>query len=200
MTHNDIIHLLAGLVGGGLIATVISIWAQSRAARRAAELRYLEDALNHVYAPVRRLLTTIEMLFKQSRDIFEKSSAHFSQNWAPSAMESVRREHAATIEVANKYVEVAKEKIDEIIAITSGGSHLIDPNDMKLFDEIQLHRVRIQLEFESPCGKEVPHEILLRCDAPSFYKESWLTQIEASYERKLARYKVLMGMHKRAKK
>ena len=189
-----LINLLAGFFGGGLIATIISIWAQSRAARRAFELKYLDDALRHVYGPVLHLLTVSHMLLQRRRDVDQKSSEYFNRDWAAPAMESVRREVTATDEAVNDYVKKVREAIDQIINIVNTGGHLIDLNDMEVFYDIHLQRERIQVEYDAPRSREIPVEVLMKLGAPCFYKDEWLTKIEASYKQKMARYKVLVGM------
>jgi len=119
---------------------------------------------------------------------------YFNRDWADSAMESVSREVTATNEAGNDYIKRVREKIDQIINIGNTGGHLIDLNDMEVFNEIDLHRDIIRVEYDATRSKEIPVEVLMKLGAPSFYKDDWLTKIEASYKQKMDRYKVLVGM------
>ena len=189
-----ILELVAGLLGGGLIATGISVWGQFRMARRQAELRHLDDALRHVYGPVLHLLTLMQAFLGHSRDVLQKGTEAFNKPWADSARESVTRQMTATIGAANKFVPKVIDAMDQIISIGKVAGHLVDLDDMEVFNEICLHRERLRVEYHDPDSKQIPLQVLEKLGAPFVYKEDWYARIEASYRRKLDRYKALAGM------
>ena len=197
MTFYEVLTLPVRLLGGGRLTTIISIYFQRRAARRASELKYLDEALRHVYGPVLHLLTASKMLLTQNRNVDQTCSEHFKRDWAEPAMESVNCELKATLEAANDYAAKAVEKIDHVVNIVSTAWHVVDPKDKELFNDIFLQRERIRVEYDDLRGnKKIPPDISMKLGVPCFYKDDWLIQIEASYKRKLARYEALAGKDK----
>src|SRR5688572_27064397 len=149
MTRPEAINLIVGLLGGGLIATVISIWSQSRQTRRTSERAHLDSALREVYGPIVRLLTESRTLFELNHDLQSSYYEHFNQPWHESAQQSVAQQADATLQTANVYVHMMVKNIDEVIGVIGAGWHLIDSEDLDVFNDVWRERVRMQVEFES---------------------------------------------------
>lgn len=199
MSIQVVMTLVAGLLGGGLIATLISVWAQRRAVGIAAERQHLDQALRQLYAPVVWLLDDTETLLNLNRDVQGAYDDHFKQRWSESAREDVARQAKATIETANRYVRKIPQNMDQIIEIVNSARHLIDADDMDVFMDIRRQRLRMQVEYEAEESMEVPFQVQIALQAPSYFKPEWLTKIRGTFDRKVARYRRLSGMTRNAK-
>lgn len=195
MNYTDVLHLIIAFVGGGLTTALLTHWLQSRKAREDLEREHLDNALRSVYAPVVRLLRECRVLLRLNKDVHTAYTEHFNQKWAESAQERVMEEAKATIETADVYCQRAVQNIDEIIRLANACSHLFDPEDKEVFDDIRRERIRTQVEYETPSGKEIPFLLAKNLGAPAFYKSEWVTAIESSYGTKMNRYRALSGIN-----
>lgn len=194
MTVQYAANLVAAFIGGSLVATLISIWAQSRAARIAAERQHLDQAIRQLYGPVVWLLVDIETLLQLNRKVSDASDDHFKQRFSESARETVAQEIKATIETGNRYVRKIPQNIDQIIETVTSAWHLIDTDDVDVFVDIRRERLRMQVEYEAPERGEMPFEVVIALKGPSYYKPEWLAKIRETFDRKVARYRRLSGM------
>lgn len=195
MTTQEIVIAVAGFLGGGLIATVISILAQYWSTKRAAERAYLGDALRYVYGPVFHLLIESRDLMSLAKDVRDVASEHFgNKKWAESAQEQVERDMDATFNIRDKYRETISQNIDEAIKICNDNWHLIELADSDVFYDMQRQRRRWRIEWQTEDGPPMPFAVKRKLDPISFYKEEWTVRIEDRYNCLIRRYRKLTGI------
>lgn len=196
MSYQDLLSVMTGFLSGSFIATLVSVWWQSHAAKITSERRHLEDALQQVYGPVVRLLKDCQMLLRLSQNIQEAGRKVLSEPVHESAREERSQEIKATIESGNAYTRKVRENIDEVVNIASAGSHLIDLEDMEVFNDIHRQCVRMEIEFESSLAQQVPFEVKQELGAPSYFRAEWLAALEAKHQQMMARLARLAGLKK----
>lgn len=194
MTTQEITIAVAGILGGGLVATIVSIVAQHWSARRATERAYLADALRHVYGPVFRLLTESRDLLALAKKVEDAASEHFGGNeWPESIQEKISQQMSTTIDVQNKYCAVVAQKVDEVIKIANDNWFLIDVGDYDVYNDMRRERHRSTIESATSPGKGMPFMIRQKLGTTSFYKEEWASRIESRYRGMMSRYRKLSG-------
>ncbi len=198
MTLNDILILISGFLGGGLVATVISVWAQSHAARRAAEREHLADALRYLYGPVLWSLQHSQRLMEHCSSISDAYREEFiDKKFAESARETVEHEAGSVIEMENEFFQMVRTSLHRIVTLAEEQPHLIDIADIDVFHEIRHQIDRMRVEYDAPQYKDVRFLLYRKLGSVSSFKPEWLKAIEVSYKRMSKRYHRLSGTGRR---
>lgn len=191
--------ILAGFLGGGVAASAITVIAQWRMARRAAQRDYLNNCIQHVYGPIVRLLRKSELALKLNhgvQDVYEEE--FIKKKYDESAMDRVSATAKSMLHIGNEYVAESRAKLDEVSEIADRNWHLVDVADAAVFDDIRTQLERMRIEYESPdqdeARKHAKWLLHMKHGAPSFYKAEWLKHLDASYQAKLKRYRRLAGI------
>ncbi len=165
---------------GLLIGHVLGIWKDRRCARRDS----MRASVEQLYAPAAYLVTDVEMLFNRADKMRTAIDKHFAQPWHESAMERVSADFDASVAAANSYVMRAEERMDALQKLLDEKWHLVDRQDRETFDEIRMHRARMQIEFKSETGKSVPLPIRNALEPIPFCKFEWINKIKIRYDEK----------------
>jgi len=134
------------------------------------------------------------MLSNLNTDIQEAGHKVFSGRVHESGREQRSEDIKATVELGNTYARKMRENIDEIVRLASAGYHLIDPEDMEVFEDIRRQAVRMEVEFESFLARQVPIEVKQELGSPSYFKSEWLTTLRAKHQKKVDRQAKLIGL------
>lgn len=87
-----------------------------------------------------------------------------------------------------------RENLDEIVRNMSAAWHLIDLDDVEVFEDIRRQCVRMEIEFESSLARRMPFEVEQELGPPSYLKPEWLTVLKAKQQRMMARRARLVGL------
>jgi hypothetical protein len=192
-SYAGILEIVLAVISGGLITALISSFFESRKARSEAERQHLDDALRNLYGPVFRLLTDAQMCIDLNHSVQKEYTEYFNKPWHESARDRVQKQAEATLQTANQYVYRAEQHVEDIISITADNWHLIDLDDIEIFDDIRRQRARFRVEKNTPTAKEIPFEVSQKLGDLHYLKPEWVATIKSSYESKLARYRELSG-------
>jgi hypothetical protein len=191
--------ILAGFLGGGVAAAAITVIAQGRMARRAAQRDYLNNCIQHVYGPIVRLLRKSDLALKLNhgvQDVYEEE--FIKKKYVESAMDRVSATAKSMLDIGNEYVAESRAKLDEVSEIADRNWHLVDVADAAVFDDIRTQLERMRIEYESP-DQDEPRKhakwlLHVKHGAPRFFNPAWLKHLDASYQAKLKRYRSLAGV------
>jgi hypothetical protein len=189
-----LIPALLGFIGGSAAGAFISAWYQARAARVAREVEHLDQQLRLLYGPLHFLVSQNADLFKLSGAFHEAYTAEFvAQKFAPEAMESVRRDADATIDIANSYVVRVAENNEGIMQILKSGWQHVDPGDVETFSHFQIDYLRFRTEVWGKMRLSTPLSIYARVGPISYMRPEIVQRVREAFTRKTERLRELRG-------
>lgn len=188
--------LLVGLLGGGVIAALITFWSNWRIDRKARRIEYLRHHLHDLYGPLQFLASSNARLFGLNRrfqDAYDKE--YIKKKWSdtPSTQEQLRENAKLTLNIANEYVELAVKNNEAVLRTLEQNFALLEPNDTEVCSRFLVDFTRLRVETDDEGTLRTPFEIYDHLGSYSFMPQEFIDAIEMTFNRMKSELANLVG-------
>ncbi len=149
MNSDNFVQIFVSFVGGGVAASVISVWSNLRSQRKVKRIEEIRLQLQNLYGPISFLSNWNAKLLDIASAISKAYDAEFIQTKYSSdnsTQEGVRDVATQTIELGNQYVRQTKENNERIISLLEKYYSFIDPDDVEIVSRFVVDYVRMKTE------------------------------------------------------
>jgi len=181
--------LLVGLLGGGVIATAITMWSNWRIDREARRIEHLRRQLQELYGPLQFLASSNARLFELSKRFQDAyNQEYIEKEWSKSSdtQERVRANAKLTIQISNEYVELAVKNNDGVVRILERNFALLEPEDSEVCSRFLVDFARLRVETDEEGTLRTPLEIYDHMGWFSFMPQEFIDAIGATFKSKQA--------------
>jgi hypothetical protein len=197
MPAEEIFRFVASFLGGGFVAAagnwVYSTWS----ARRAREVEMLGEQVRLLYGPLFFLTSQAQQLFELT-DSVEVARREFfeGKNWSneQQTQDALSRQHLATIELKNAYVERVVKNNERVMDILERNWHLVDRGDIEILSRFQVDYTRYLVEERDQRAAGIPFSVRMKLGHVAFMHPDVIARVRATFERKQARFAKLTGV------
>ncbi len=187
MSENLWPSMLVGLLGGGVIATAITMWSNWHIDRRARRIEHLRHQLQDLYGPLQFFASSNARLFELSKrfqDAYNKEYIQKEWSDAQETRERVRADAELTLEIANEYVELAIKNNEAVVGVLERGFALLEPDDTEVCSSFLVDFARLRVESDDEGTLRTPFEIYLQLGWFSFMPEEFIAAIDRTFKKK----------------
>lgn len=189
-----LIPALLGFVGGSAAGALIAARYQARTARIAREVDHIDQQLRLLYGPLHFFVSQNDELFRLSGAFHDAYSAEYtSQEFAPEAMESVRKDTKTTIALANSYVNRVVSNNERIMEVLERCWQHLDPSDVETFSHFQIDYIRFKTEVWGKMRLATPFGVYERIGPISYMRREMSERVRDAFARKTQRLLELRG-------
>jgi len=195
MSTEEIIRLVFSFLGGGLVAGILTWVRTNRADRIGRRVAFLRAQIEHLYAPLHFFATQNRSFFELNAKLHEAYSLEFvEKKWSnnEATQESIRRQAAATLEVANEYISLVTRNNDRILEILRDNFAYIDDDDVDTFQRFMVDYTRMRTELDPEARLKTPFLIYKHVGEISFMRPEFIERVESKFRekrKKLASYR-----------
>lgn len=171
MPTEEIIRYLSSLVGGGFVVAVGNWVHSSWSARRAREVEMLREQMRLLYGPLFFFTSQNEKLFKLAGNVQDARREFFEdKEWSNEerTQEALSKQHLATIELGNTYVERVVKNNERVMDILEKNWHLVDSGDVEILSRFQVDYTRYLVEAKGQGLTGVPISVVIKLGHISF--------------------------------
>jgi hypothetical protein len=193
----EIIRYLLSFLGGGFVAAAGNWVHSSWSARRAREVEMLREQMRLLYGPLFFFTSQNEELFKLTGNVQDARREFFEdKKWSneEQTLEALSKQHLATIELANTYVERVVKNNEKVMDILEKNWHLVDPGDIEILSRFQVDYTRYLVEAKEQGATGVPFSVVMKLGNISFMHPDVIARTRATFERQRARLAKLTGV------
>jgi hypothetical protein len=174
MPAEEIVRYGLSFLGGGIISAVGNWFYSSWSTRRAREVDLLQEQNRRLYGPLFFFTSQNEALFKLAGHVNEVRREYFEgRRWIDEAQvqEVLSKQHIATIQLGNIYVERVVKNNDKVMEILENNWHLVEPSDITILSRFQVDYTRYLVEAKEQATKEIPHPDVMACVRDAFGRQ-----------------------------
>lgn len=186
MKPEEYFHLLASILGGGLIVAVMGWVREIMSQRVSRRVDYLTRQLQGLYGPLHLFCSQNRALVAHSSTINKAYKTEYCDvQWSTDTgtQTSIKEETTATIEVNNQYARLVLDNNKKMVAILADNYSLVDPEDEEAFQVFFLDFTRHQLEFGDD-GLRLPLRIFENLGNVAFYREEFANLVRDRFNQK----------------
>lgn len=157
----------------------------------------LQDQLRQLYGPLFFFTSQNEELFKLTGNIEDARREFFEgKQWSNEerTQEALSKQHLATIELGNTYVERVVRNNERVMDIIEKSWHLVDRGDVEILSRFQVDYTRYLVEAKDRGATGVPFSVRVKLGHIPFMHPDVIACVRATFERKRARLVRLTGV------
>lgn len=184
MTYFNTVCLIVSFLGGGIVSALIN-WARAnRADKKDREIKFLDNQIRKLYGPLYYLVSQSEKLFQLNNRFHEAYNKEYcNKKWSQQqhAQEILEGEASATIEIANKYIEIVEKNNEKMKEILDNHYSLLDPEDIETMMVFFEHHTRLNVEKNCDGKITTPFRIYENIGDISFLRPEVINKIKTQF-------------------
>jgi hypothetical protein len=180
----SIISVGLSLLVGGFAGTVITQINGYFAERKDRKIRFLDEQLRKLYAPLFYFVSQSEKLFdlnKRFNSAYTKEYIEKQWSLAQSTQDHLEKVTNDTLEIANKYIKLVEENNKKIKKILDDNYSFIDPDDIELLLLFYENYVRLETEIDEKGVLKTPFRIYKDVGDISFLRPDIIEKIKDKF-------------------
>ena len=184
MNYDPILQIFVSFVGGGVTASLISVWSNVRTQRNIKRIEEIRLQLEDLYGPITFLSNWNAKLLEIANNITKAYEEEFVQiKYSPNetTQKVVHDEAMQTIELGNQYARQTKENNEKIISLLEKHYSLIDPNDIDVVLRFVADFVRMKTEVTEK-GTITPFKIYQHLGGISYIHPNFIKAMENRFQ------------------
>jgi hypothetical protein len=151
---------LACSLGSGIAGALIVVIYNARSERRRGRVDYLRSEIHELYGPLKFLVASNQNIYRHVSKLETAGLQEYGgENWNKYARDHTEKGIDATISVENLYFELTRANVKRMIKILSANYALIDDNDAEIFEELIIHFLRSETEYDANRHVRLPLEV-----------------------------------------